>query len=145
MVGCKETGVKVRIKPFAGVQNPQRLRVLIVDDESTIAMGLEMLLEELEAEVIGVAMSAAEADVLVAVEQPDVVTMDVDIKGDRDGVHAAQSIFENHGIRSIFISGYSDLEMRQRAEPCNAIGWIEKPVQKAALAAALDKVTRNAD
>lgn len=110
-----------------------------------VAMDLEMLLEELEAEVVGIAMSAAEADVLVASQVPDVVTMDVDIKGDRDGVNAAQGIFENHGIRSIFISGYSEFAMRQRVEPCDAIGWIEKPVHKAALAAALDKVTRHAN
>jgi len=114
------------------------LRVVIVEDEAIIAMELEMLLEDLGAEVVGIASSAAEAEDLVNAYRPDIVTMDFDIKGDRDGVSAAQGIFERYGIRAIFISGFSDPETRQRAEACQAIAWIKKPVNPVDLAAALE-------
>lgn len=105
------------------------LRVVIVEDEAIIAMELEMLLEELNVEVIGVALSAAEAEAMVAAERPDCVTMDINIQGDRDGVDAACNIFQKYGVRSIFVSAYGNADIKARAEPANPIGWVTKPVE----------------
>ncbi|MFN4100436.1 MAG: response regulator [Pararhodobacter sp.] len=110
------------------VSRKEPLRVLIVEDEAIISMELEMLLEDLKAEVVGIAMTAAEAEALVAQHRPDCVTMDINIQGDRDGVAAAHDIFERYGVRSIFVSAYSDAATRKRAETANPLGWVKKPV-----------------
>lgn len=114
------------------------LRVVIVEDEPIIAMELETLLVDLGAAVVGIASSAVEADELITAYRPDLVTMDINIKGDRDGVSAALGIFELYGIRPIFISASSDVATRQRAEPCNAIAWLKKPINPPDLAAAVN-------
>ncbi len=122
---------------------PRRpLRVVIVEDEVIISMDLQMLLEELQAEVVGTATSADEADALVAAAWPDVVTMDINIKGDRDGVTAANEIFEKYGVRSIFVSAYGDPATRARAEPAKPFGWVMKPIDKADLDQVLRLVQR---
>ncbi len=113
---------------------PRRpLRVVVVEDEMIISMDLQMLLEELRVDVVGTAISADEADVVVSAERPDVVTMDINIKGDRDGVTAANEIFEKYGIRSIFVSAYGDAATMARAEPARPFGWVRKPIDKADL------------
>ena len=105
-----------------------QLRVVIVEDEAIIAMELEMLLEDLNAEVVGRAMSAADAEALVESLRPDFLTMDINIRGDRDGVTAARDIFDKYGVRSIFISAHGDQETRTRAEPAQPLGWVGKPI-----------------
>ncbi len=116
------------------------LRVVIVEDEAIISMELEMLLEELNAEVVGMAMTAAQAEALVAEHRPDCVTMDINIKGPRDGVSAAQDIFEAYGVRAIFVSAYKDTATVKRAESAKPFGWITKPIDKTDLALALEQV-----
>lgn len=127
----------------AALELPRRpLRVVIVEDEMIISMDLQMLLEDLEAEVVGTAMSADDADALVAAHRPDVVTMDINIKGDRDGVTAANEIFAKYGVRSIFVSAYGDAGTRARAEPAKPFGWVRKPIEKADLEEVLRLVDR---
>lgn len=129
----------------ASPRKPRRLRVLIVEDEPIIAMELEMLLEELENEVVGIAISAEEAFSYTRKFYPDFITMDINISGDCDGVAVAQEIFEKCGVRSIFISAHADAATRQRAEPCNPIGWIVKPVSHSDLSDLMTRVQRHND
>lgn len=117
----------------AASKRPCPLRVLIVEDEPIIAMELEMLLDELKAEVVGIAISAEEAISYTREYRPDFITMDINISGDRDGVTAAKEIFEKYGVRSIIVTAHADVATRQRAEQCDQIGWIVKPVSKSDL------------
>lgn len=128
-----------------GALPPRRLRVVIVEDEAIVAMELELLFEDMDTDVLGIATSAAEACALVQLHQPDFVTMDISIKGDRDGVSAALEIFEAFGVRSIFISSYSDPATQKRAQACQAIAWIRKPVDTVDLVAAVRLVRRRGD
>ncbi len=61
-------------------------RALVVDDEALIADALVMMLEDLELEVCGVAATADDAIGLALTHLPDVVLMDVRLKGDKDGI-----------------------------------------------------------
>lgn len=123
---------------------PRRpLRVVIVEDEAIIAMELEMLLAELDVDVVGVAMTADEAEALVAEHRPDCLTMDINIQGARDGVEAARAIFEKYGIRSVFVSAYGNDETRSRAADAQPIGWVMKPVETEQLDEMLRRVARD--
>ncbi len=129
----------------AGPASPRRLRVLIVEDEAVVAMELEMMLEDMNADVVGIAINAVDACVLAHEHRPDFVTMDINLKGKTDGVGAALDLFETYGLRSIFISSYSDPATQKRAEPCHAIAWIRKPIDTGALAEAVARVQRKSD
>ncbi len=99
-----------------------------------------MMLRDLGAEVIGLAMTAAEAVQLAKLHQPDCATMDISIKGDRDGVSAAIEIYETLGIHSIFVSAYGNDETRTRAARAHPLAWIMKPFSTEDIRTALDRV-----
>lgn len=127
--------------PRGAATDPGRpLRVVVVEDEALIALDIEMTLEALGAEVVGRAATAAEAVRLVRLYQPDLVTMDIHIKGGRDGVSAAIELYEQVGIRAIFISAYGNAETRARAASANPIDWIGKPFDERALERALHRI-----
>ncbi|EDQ02913.1 putative transcriptional regulatory protein pdtaR (plasmid) [Sulfitobacter indolifex] len=119
---------------------PQPLRVLIVEDEAIIAMEIEMILEDFGAEVVGTVMSAQEAVDYAKLHRPDCITMDINLKGDRDGVSAALEIHEAIGIRAIFISAYGSDDLKLRAQSAQPFGWIQKPIRTGELKEALVRV-----
>ena len=103
-------------------------------------MEIEMTLQDLGAEVVGLAMTAAEAVRLAELHRPDCATMDISIKGERDGVSAAIEIYEALGIRSIFVSAYGNEETRARAARAHPLGWVSKPFSVQDIRSALDRV-----
>lgn len=141
-MSAKPSAIGRDASPHGPSEDARRLRILIVEDEQILAMELETLLEELDVEIVGFAASAAEAEALVEMARPDCMTMDVNINGDRDGLYTAQQIFNRFGVRSIFISGYADPATHERAEQCQAIGWIKKPVDKMQLVEVLCRAKR---
>lgn len=115
-------------------------RVLVVEDEAIIATEIVVTLEDLGVEVVGIAVSAAQAMDLAQQYLPDCVTMDINIKGDRDGVSAATDIYNALGIRSIFVSAYGNAETRSRAGAAHPFGWLEKPFTTKDMDTALKRV-----
>jgi DNA-binding NarL/FixJ family response regulator len=101
-------------------------------------MEIEDLLIELGFDVVGTAMDAEEAVRMAAALRPDVVTMDINLGRGRDGISAAVEIFQRFGLRSVFVSAYGNAETLARAEPARPLGWVTKPISRAALQAALD-------
>ena len=125
--------------PAGGRASPRtrKLRAIVVEDEFIIALEIEMLLSELGIEVVGSANTAERAVQLAAHAQPDFVTMEVRVAGERDGISAAIEIFDRHGIRPIFVSAFKDTELFERAQAAKPLGWVRKPVSLGALRAAL--------
>jgi two-component system, response regulator PdtaR len=116
------------------------LRVLIVEDEALVAMEIEDLLEELGAEVVGSASDADEAIRLAEALRPDCATMDIRLRGERDGISVATEIYLRFGIRSVFVSAHGDAGTQARAADARPIGWLAKPLARERLATALRRV-----
>jgi two-component system, response regulator PdtaR len=106
----------------------RRLRVLIVEDEFFIALDVENLLETLGHAVVGIAVTADEAVRIAEREQPDVALMDIRLIGARDGIDAAQEIFNRFGVPSLFVTANTDPQTRSRAQAVQPLGFLEKPV-----------------
>ncbi|HET9395794.1 MAG TPA: response regulator [Nitrospiraceae bacterium] len=104
------------------------LRVLIVEDEFFISLSTEAILASLGHVVVGVAVSANEAEQIAEDERPDVVLMDIRLIGARDGIDAATAIHDKLGIRSIFVTANTDARTKQRALAAHPLGFIEKPL-----------------
>lgn len=102
-------------------------RLLLVEDEFLIALTLESDLKESGYEVVGVAVSADEAERLAARERPDLVIMDIRLVGARDGISAAHAIFRQTGIRCIFATAHADAQSKASAEGAAPLGWLQKP------------------
>ncbi len=104
------------------------LRVLIVEDEFFISLNTEIMLEALGHAVVGVAVSADEAERMAERGRPDVILMDIRLIGARDGIDAAIAIHQKLGIRSFFVTANTDQHTRERALAAQPLGFIEKPL-----------------
>ena len=109
-------------------QNVKPLKILVVDDEVIIAMNVTLVLKEIGFEVPALAHSAIEAMEMARVHRPDLILMDINLKGAGDGIEAAEEIRNTLGIPVIFLTAYSDSENQKRASAASPLGYIFKPV-----------------
>lgn len=79
-------------------------KILIVEDEAFIAFFLDAVLSDAGFEVLGPVDNAAAAFRLAAEEHPDLALMDIQIKGDLDGVSATRRLVEDLGVPVIIVS-----------------------------------------
>ncbi len=103
-------------------------RIFIVEDEVTIARGLEKKLRDFGYEVPGIATNAEMAITKIADTLPDLVLMDILLPGDMDGIDAARLIYQLSSIPIIFTSAHSDVEIMQRAKRSTPFGYLVKPI-----------------
>ena len=102
-------------------------KILIVDDEGIIAMDLRNQLEDFGYEVVATAFSGGQAISLAVEHKPDLIMMDIVLKGNMDGISAAQLITEAMDIPVIFLTSYSDPATIKRAKTVGAYGYLIKP------------------
>lgn len=105
----------------------RKLRILIVEDEPLTALALEILVRGMGYDVCGSADSAPDAVEIADRERPDMILMDIRLRGPLDGIDAAGEIVTRFGIRSVFVSAHSDAASRQRLEAVRPLGFIVKP------------------
>lgn len=113
------------------------LRVLVVEDAAIIALDIANRVKRRGHKVVGVASTAKMACEMAREYRPDLVLMDINLKGDQDGIEAATWIGEKLRIRSVFITAYSDKGMRERAFAAFPLEYIVKPIKEADLENAL--------
>jgi AmiR/NasT family two-component response regulator len=114
-----------------------RLRILIVEDETLVGMGLQDQLSRLGHDVIGQAKSAADALEQFHRLQPDLVLVDVRLDGG-DGIELARECLKIRRAPMIVISAFSDAELLRRAGEAGVFGYLIKPVEQGQLAAQLE-------
>jgi CheY-like chemotaxis protein len=102
-------------------------RILIVEDEHIVAMGIKRMLKDLGYTVTGVASSGEDAIAKAESTFPDVVLMDIMLKGDIDGVEAAKEIKEKFNIQVVYLTAYSDDKILERVKTTEPLGYIVKP------------------
>jgi two-component system, cell cycle sensor histidine kinase and response regulator CckA len=101
--------------------------LLIVEDEIIIARDLEARLTGLGYVVTGIASSGAEALRRVAEALPDLILMDVVLKGEMDGIETAAQIRHRFGRPVIYLTAYTDPKTLARARVTEPFGYIVKP------------------
>ena len=103
-------------------------RILIVEDDATIALGLRMLLYHWGYDVIAVAASGEHALVLAAAEVPDLALMDVRLEGLMDGIETAAVLRIAHPVPVLFLTAQNDPVTLERIAASEAGGVMLKPV-----------------
>lgn len=111
--------------------------VLIVEDEALIALDLERRLLRAGFEVAGVADNSDDALRLFKASQPDLVLMDIRIRGDVDGIEAARRIHRLGDVPVVFLTAFADEQTVERAAEVTPYGYLLKPLDERALIATL--------
>jgi two-component system cell cycle sensor histidine kinase/response regulator CckA len=104
-------------------------RILVVEDNRTLARDLEHRLVRLGFAIAGMTGSGEEAIVLAERERPDLVLMDIRLDGTMDGITAAEHVRARLGIPAVFLTMFADDATLRAASVTEAFGYIVKPAQ----------------
>jgi two-component system response regulator len=110
-----------------------QLRVLIVEDHQLLAVGLELLLEQLNLKLVEVVSTGEGAIIAAERHRPDLILMDIRLEGEMDGIEAAKEIKNRFGIQSLFFTGQTDADTRDRAAVAEPIAFLDKTSTEADL------------
>lgn len=118
------------------------LRFLIVEDNTSYSVELEMLVEELGYQVIAIADNSATALEVIYADKPDFILMDIDINGKMTGLDIAEAI-QDKEIPVLFLSSFTDEAHTSRAEALSSIGYLTKPISAISLKTAIRMAVKN--
>ncbi|MEA3415188.1 MAG: response regulator [Thermodesulfobacteriota bacterium] len=113
-------------------------KIMIVEDNTTVAEDCRECLEGIGYSVTSVVASGENAIENAEAERPDAVIMDIHLSGDMDGIEAAEKIHSRFGIPVVFLSAYSDRDLLERAKHVGSFGYLVKPFEERELYAALE-------
>jgi len=113
-------------------------RIVIVEDEGLIAADLESRLKSAGYQVPGTADSAVPALKLIRETSPDLVLMDIRLKGGQDGIQVAEQIRDQLDIPVVYLTAYEDRATLERASRTQAYGYIKKPIVSASLKGSIE-------
>jgi len=120
-------------------------KILIVEDESIVRLHLQRVIEAMGHEVVGLAASAEEALACADTATPDLVLMDINLRGSRDGIETAGEIVRRHGCAVVFATAFGDDETILRTETVDPVGYLLKPFGVQAVRAAVVTALREHD
>ncbi len=113
-------------------------KILIVEDEGIVAMHIQNSLKTLGYNVVGIASSGEEAIEMAKKYRPDMVLMDIVLKGMIDGIEAADQIRNNFNIPAVFLTAYGDESTLNRAKITEPFGYLLKPFKERDLHIAIE-------
>lgn len=112
--------------------------VLIVEDEGLIAADLQGRLERAGYRVPAVVGTAGEALQVIREKTPDLVLMDIRLRGNVDGIQVAEQVRRDFDIPVIYLTAYEDPRTLERASQTNAFGYIKKPIDSVSLRGSIE-------
>jgi PAS domain S-box-containing protein len=105
-------------------------KILIVEDENIVAKDLQKRLINLGYDIVGLASTGEEALKKAIATSPDLVLMDVRLKGEMSGIEAASTLRFQYGIAIVYLSAYADNDTLKRASKTEPFGYILKPFEE---------------
>lgn len=114
-----------------------KIKVLVVEDESVVAVGIKKQLKDLGFEVVGTAATGKEAINIALQKNPDIILMDIVLQGEMDGIETAEVIQSHKDTPIIYITAYFDEEMLIRARLTEPYAYMIKPIKTSELNANL--------
>jgi len=115
-----------------------KVRVLIVEDEPLIAENIAMYLNNHDFTVVGIAYDYDEAIHSLHDQRPDIVLLDINLEGDKDGIELGHYINEKINVPIVFLSSYSDKLTVDRAKQLQPSGYLVKPFHEKTLLTTLE-------
>ncbi|MEA3293437.1 MAG: response regulator [Euryarchaeota archaeon] len=116
----------------------EKARILIVEDEAIVAEDLENLIIDFGYEMVGSVVGADDAIQQAIEHRPDLILMDIVLKGNKNGIDAANEIKDMLKIPIIFLTAYSDLKLIEEAKNTEPYAFIIKPFQDRQVIASIE-------
>jgi len=113
-------------------------KILIVEDEMIIGANISLQLSKLGYEVTGIVSRGEEAISHVKHSRPDIVLMDIQLKGALDGIETVNQMHRENNVPIIYLTANADEENFERAKSTNPYAFISKPFKKLDLLHAID-------
>ena len=107
-----------------------KISVLVVEDESIVSKDIQYSLKKLGYNVVGVAATGQKAIELCGEKLPDIILMDIMLKGDINGIEASTRIKESYNIPVIFLTAYADENTLSKAKVTEPYAYIIKPFKE---------------
>jgi len=107
-----------------------KTKILIVEDESIVALDIKRILTNLQYEVTDMVSDYLAVSSSIKKNRPDIILMDINLGQKQDGINIAEKIHLNENIAIIYITAYSDEETITRAIQTNPMGYVLKPFKK---------------
>src|SRR5690606_30311882 len=107
-----------------------KTNVLVVEDESIVSKDIQHSLKKLGYNVVGAASTGERAFELASQEKPDIILMDIMLKGDMNGIDTAQKVKEELQIPVIYLTAYADESTLEKAKVTEPYGYIIKPFKE---------------
>ena len=118
--------------------------ILIVEDESITALDLKFTLEELGYNVIDITDNGQDAINIAAETSPDLTIMDINLKGEMNGIEAAKKLSELN-LPVIFLTAYTDEDTFNKIiNDLSVYGFISKPFNKKTMGMSIDFAIKRA-
>ena len=116
----------------------KQIKILVVEDELIIGAKISLFLTEMGYEVTGIIARAEEVLLHLQLETPDLILLDIQLKGAMDGIDLSQILQQKHGIPVIFLTANSDDASFKRAKETKPYGFLSKPFKKLELKRTLE-------
>ncbi|HRP51907.1 MAG TPA: response regulator [Fluviicola sp.] len=107
-----------------------KANVLVVEDEFIVSKDIQSSLKKLGYHVIGAAPSGEKALEILEEDQPDIVLMDIMLKGDMNGIETAEIVKNQYAIPVIYLTAYADEATLTKAKVTEPYGYILKPFKE---------------
>ena len=105
-------------------------KIMVVEDEALVARDLQRRLERAGYTVPATAASGDEAVQKAAEHQPDLILMDIRLRGRMDGIEAAKRIQKAQAVPVVFLTAFADDATVERAKATGPFGYIVKPFKE---------------
>jgi len=119
-------------------------KILVVEDERLVAEDIAECLRSVGYDVIGTAKSCTEAVVQVEEGRPDLVLMDITLRGDVDGIETAHILKDRFSTPVVFLTAYSQKTILDRAKEVEPLGYVVKPFDEGSLVSTVEMALHKA-
>lgn len=107
-----------------------KVNILVVEDESIVSKDIQQSLKKLGYNVVAAASTGEMAVQLAEEKRPDIILMDIMLKGEKSGIEAATEIKEKLNIPVIYLTAYADESTLSKAKITEPFGYILKPFKE---------------
>ena len=116
----------------------EKARILVVEDEAIVAMDIADTLKKLEYGITDTVPSGEQAIASIKQNRPDLIFMDIGLKGEMDGIQTAAQIRAPYSIPVIFLTAFVDEKTLDRAKITLPAGYLTKPFEENDLRIAIE-------
>jgi CheY-like chemotaxis protein len=116
--------------------------IMVVEDEGVVSIDIRNMLKKAGYNIAAVAFQGEEAVTKAEQSNPDLVLMDIGLKGEIDGIEAAKRIRDRLHIPVVFLTGFADEVTKAKAQEVNPSGFIIKPINEEELNQTLEDILK---